>query len=379
MYLAGKKSRITLGEDVENHEERQHATLSPSTAERWFNCPGSLRLSRGRRSVSGEAAIIGTTAHEYASDILAEKSDLDNIPDDDMRRAVQRYVEFVYNLEEGYSEAPEYLIEEQVDLRHLGGDCWGTLDYASWNIGRDLYVVDYKHGIVPVEVPNNKQLMIYALGLLEEIGYDFKYIYIVIVQPRAAHVGGPIRSQRLTPNTFKVFKKQLEQAMAETKDKYASLAAGTWCQYCPAIGRCPEIVGTAQALAKVEFGEGPPTEGEPLPSLNTITDDQLGVIIEHTRAFRAWLDGCSEEAVARISAGRELSGLKLVRSPGRARWKDPDNLPTELTIAKPMTITEAKQQFDDLEEFIERPEGKIVAVSSEDGRALYISPKVEFN
>ena len=361
-----------------NHEERTHAFLSPSTAERWFQCPGSLRLSRGRRSVSGPAAIEGTTAHEHASGILSEESGLDDIPDRDMRQAVSRYMEFVENLEEGYSEDPEYVVEEQVDLRHLGGDCWGTLDYASWVVGKDLDVVDYKHGIVPVEVANNKQLKIYALGLLEEIGYDFEYIYIVIVQPRAAHAEGPIRSQRLTPATFKVFKKQLKTAIEETKDKYAQLSAGSWCQYCPAIGHCPEILGTAQALAKIEFADAGSDTREELPVIESITDDQLGIIVEHTRAFQSWLEGCAEEAVARISAGRTVSNLKLVRSPGRERWRDPHNLPTELTISKPMTITEARSQFDDIEKLVERPEGRIIAVDADDGRALYISPRVEF-
>ena len=108
---------------MENNEERQHAILSPSTAERWFNCPGSLRLSRDKRSVAGPAAIEGSIAHDYASEILLENSDLDDISDEVMRKAVTRYIEFVEDLEEGYSEPPEYIVEEQVDLRHLGGDC----------------------------------------------------------------------------------------------------------------------------------------------------------------------------------------------------------------------------------------------------------------
>jgi len=361
-----------------NHGNRQHAVLSPSTAERWFNCPGSLRLSRGKRSTSGPAALIGTEAHEYASDILLEKSALDNIPDDDMRKSVERYVEFVDNLEESYGSEYEYLVEEQVDLSHLGGDCWGTMDYASWVVGEDLYVCDYKHGLVTVEAQDNKQLKIYALGILEEIGYDFKYVYLVIAQPRAAHVNGPIRSQRVTPAHMKVFKNQLKEAIKETKNENAQLAAGSWCQYCPAIGHCPEIVGTAQELARVEFADSISGSNNRLPSLDTITDDQLARIVEHTRAFRAWLDGCGIEAVERIQKGSELAGLKLVRSPGRARWRDPDNLPTEFTKAVPITITEAKQQFEDVEQFIERPEGRIIAVSSDDGRPLYISAQVEF-
>ena len=363
---------------MENHE-REHASLSPSSAERWFKCPGSIRLNRGRRSVSGAAADLGTLAHEYAANILSEECGIDDIPDEDMRRAVSRYIGFINDLEDGYPEDPNYLIEEQVDLQHLGGDCWGTLDYASWNIGQDLYVVDYKNGVVPVEVKDNKQLLTYATGICEKVGYDFRYIYIVIVQPRAAHINGEIRSCRYPPESIKRFRdKGLIPAIKRVKAKHATLAAGTWCQYCPAIGNCPEIVGTAQSLAKIEFGEGPTPTEEALPALDSITDDQLALVIDHTRAFRAWLDGCMDEAVCRIADGKELNGLKLVRSPGRARWKNPEDLPTELTIAKPMTITEARKYFDDIDDLIERPEGKIIAVSDKDGRALYISPKVEF-
>ena len=368
---------------MEKHEDRKHAVLSPSTAERWFNCPGSLGLSRGKRSVSGPAALLGTEAHEYASEILLENIELDAIPDDDMRKAVDRYITFILDLEAGYEGEFDYFIEDKVDLSHLGGDCWGTLDYASWIIGKDLYVCDYKHGIVTVEAKDNKQLLTYATGVCEKIGYDFRYIFIVIIQPRAAHVSGQIRSCRYPPESIKKFRdKALIPAIKETKNKHATLSAGAWCQYCPAIGYCPEIVGEAQALAKIEFDDSLPVadKGEDsLPQIKGITDDQLTRIVDHSRAFRSWLDACNEEAVLRIKKGSDLAGLKLVRSPGRARWRDPDNLPTELTIAKPMTITEAKQQFDDLEEFIERPEGKIVVVSSEDGRALFISPKVEFS
>ncbi len=363
---------------MEKHNDREHARLSPSTAERWFNCPGSLRLSRGKRSTSGPAAIVGTEAHEYASEILLEKSKLGDIPDNDMRSSVKRYVTFVEDLEEGYGGEFEYLVEERVDLSHLGGDCWGTMDYASWVVGGDLYVCDYKHGLVTVEAQDNKQLKIYALGILEEIGYDFEYIYLVIAQPRAAHVNGPIRSQRVTPAHMKVFKTKLKEAIEETKNENATLTAGSWCQYCPAIGHCPEIVGTAQELARIEFADSVSGTKSGLPSIDAITDDQLARIVDHTRAFRAWLDGCAEEAVERIERGSTLAGLKLVRSSGRARWKDPDNLPGTFTRRVPKTITECREEFDDIEEYIERPEGKIVAVGEEDGRALYISAKVEF-
>ena len=50
-----------------------------------------------------------------------------------------------------------------------------------------------------------------------------------------------------------------------------------------------------------------------------------------------------------------------------------------------MTITEARSVYSGIdnyqelvEDFIEKPEGNIVAVSEDDGRILYIPAKVEF-
>lgn len=355
----------------------KHASLPPSGTERWFNCPGSIRLSKGMKSVDTVAGLEGTLAHEYASEILLEEAVVNDIPTKNMRDAVGRYTEFIQNLEDGYEGEFDYMVEGKIDLTHLGGDIWGTLDYASWQFDKDLYVVDYKNGLVTIEVKNNTQLLTYALGLLEEIGYDFRYIYIVIAQPRAAHAFGSIRSCRYEPKDMLKFKDYLIERIKATKKTNAPLKAGKWCQYCPAVGKCPEVVGFAQSIAKTEFSVIPYKETT-LPELSEITNEQLALIMTHVRAFKAWIDNVSIEAASRLEEGHELLGMKLVHAPGRARWRDPDNLPTELTISKPMTITEAREQFDELEEFIEHPEGKLIAVPEEDGRPLYISAKKEF-
>ncbi len=355
----------------------KHASLPPSGSNRWFNCPGSINLSRGMTSKETAAGIEGTLAHEYASEILLEEVSVDDIPTKNMRDAVGRYIEFIQNLEDSYEDEFDYMVEGKIDLTHLGGDVWGTLDYASWQFDKDLYVIDYKNGLVTIEVKDNTQLLIYALGLLEEIGYDFRYVYIVIAQPRAAHAFGSIRSCRYTPETMLKFKDILIKKIKATKKDNAPLKAGTWCQYCPAVGKCPEVVGFAQSIARTEFSIVP-YEEDAFPELNKLTNEQLSRIVMHTRAFRAFLDNAAEEAVVRQEDGQDIPGMKIVHAPGRARWRDPDNLPTELTIAKPMTITEAREQFDDLEEFIEHPEGKLITVPEADGRPLYISAKKEF-
>lgn len=329
------------------------------------------------KSTETAAGIEGTLAHKYGSDILIEEASLDDIPTKNMRDSVGRYTEFVQALEDSYEGEFDYMVEEKIDLTHLGGDVWGTLDYASWQVDKDLYVVDYKNGLVTVEVKNNTQLLTYALGVLEKVGYDFKYVYIVIAQPRAAHAFGAIRSCRYDMKAMKKFKEHLIKKIKATKKDNAPLNAGTWCQYCPAVGKCPEVIGFAQSIAKTEFSVVPYEENA-FPELRKVTNKQLSRIMTHIRAFHAWLDAAAIEATARQQDGQDIPGMKIVHVPGRARWRDPDNLPTELTISKPMTITEAREQFDDLEEFIEHPEGKLITVPEADGRPLYISAKKEF-
>ena len=55
--------------------EGQHAVLSPSGADRWMVCPGSVRLSEGMPDTSSKAADEGTAAHFMAAECLIAKVD----------------------------------------------------------------------------------------------------------------------------------------------------------------------------------------------------------------------------------------------------------------------------------------------------------------
>jgi hypothetical protein len=50
-----------------------HAVLSPSSAERWMTCPGSVVLTEGLEDKGSDAAEEGTAAHELAERILSGK------------------------------------------------------------------------------------------------------------------------------------------------------------------------------------------------------------------------------------------------------------------------------------------------------------------
>lgn len=98
----------------------------------------------------------------------------------------------------------------------------------------------YGRGIVEVEdakgVPN-RQLMVYLAGAVATFGPRPKY-RITILQPRAWHRDGPIRSRDVSAAEFSVFLFDLENAI-EANFGNGACTPGDHCQdYCPARSTC---------------------------------------------------------------------------------------------------------------------------------------------
>jgi len=186
-----------------------HAKLSPSAADRWMTCPGSVVLSEGMPEKSSTFAEEGTCAHA-----LGEACLLNALPtaafiglpfeyedhgvkktviiQQEMADAVQVYVDDV-NATVDANEGAVLHVEERV---HVSKEVHGTADATVWApVLAELFVKDYKHGAgVPVEIDGNLQLKIYALAALLTFKYPARRVTATIVQPRCPHSDGPVRS-----------------------------------------------------------------------------------------------------------------------------------------------------------------------------------------
>lgn len=369
------------------HDDRKHAEFSPSNTHRWLACPGSIEMSRGMPNKDSDASREGTRAHEYLEKILNQEMTVADLPEDDDHMTIGLDVaeEYINGLAAHHTDDYQELIEEQVDLQHLGGDCWGTLDYAIWS-STGLEIVDFKFGRHPVEVDNNDQLLTYMIGICEEVGYDFPEFRMTILQPRAAHVKGFIRTATTNVNRLKVYKKKLEAGIKAVKSGESMLAAGPHCQYCRGAGRCPEIILETQAMAKTEFSNFAPTPAKQLD------DATLAMVVDNAAALAGWLDSVKDEALRRSKAGQTLPGLKVVRKISRSRWIPEkyellvaDLNPEDRYKQSPYTITEMRRivklydmSEEDINRCTEKPVGDLVVVSDTDGRIEYISPAAEF-
>jgi len=144
--------------------------------------------------VSSKFAAEGTAAHKLCeiglkagvTDVgLCDKKSIDGFEvTEEMVESVNIYLETIKaDLEKKYSKVE---VEKQFKLTT---NIWGTVD-AVLVVGDKAYVYDFKYGAgVVVEVEDNPQLMIYALGAIKR-RTKVKTVDLVIVQPRHTAVQG---------------------------------------------------------------------------------------------------------------------------------------------------------------------------------------------
>ena len=173
-----------------------HAKLSPSAAKRWLACPGSVALGSDVVDPGSRAADEGTAGHS-----LFEKSlrlgKRARFWQGEIIEDVKVTAEMVEWVESAVAWVKEYLAthpdaviftEEKVGIGPSIGvgkdDCYGTCDLFILT-PTELVVFDLKLGYVPVEVEDNPQLELYALGFHREMGGLFEHVRLVIHQPRA--------------------------------------------------------------------------------------------------------------------------------------------------------------------------------------------------
>lgn len=321
-----------------------HAKLGPSSAERWFRCPGSINASKGIPNESGVFAAEGTAAHSLAAYCLEHGFDAarfigavagpDGVDDDiaavaddkttfevteEMADAVQTYLDLCRR----FMLAPwEYDIEQRLDLTAVHKDVFGTGDFISYHPQtKALVVVDYKHGKGHVvEVNQNKQLLTYALGAaLRYHNRGIGIITLYVVQPRAAHADGAVREANYDSVELLEFRADLADAALATEAPDAPLNAGDWCKFCPAAGICPERRRTALAVAEDEFGNS--LTEKPVHEL-TVAERQR--VFARKEEVKDWIKRVEAFEQSEAQHGRILAGLKLVAKRATRKWKNAD-------------------------------------------------------
>lgn len=320
------------------HNERAHAILGASSSSRWINCPGSVRLiAQAPKSESGEAAALGTAAHDLAekcllqdknaADFMGEKINGFKV-DLDMVMAVQVYVDLIREEADGL----QVDVEKRFNLEWVYKGMFGTNDASFGEPFGTLRIYDYKHGAgLAVEAVGNTQMLYYALGAAydPESGEleDYENIEMTIVQPRAYHEDGPIRRWTISREELVEWIEKFREYAKRTEDPNAPLNPSVdACRWCDAAGICPAQYDRAQEVAKTDFSET-------LPNAEAITLEQAGKVLEHKKMLMDFIEACEKRLEEEVLTNRKsVPGVKVVKKRGATIWNDADL--TEKTLYK---------------------------------------------
>lgn len=396
--MASKKSKALVVLD------KSHATLGASSAHRWMNCPGSVRLERDLPDVTSDAAEEGTTAHALAELALRRGFPLDTyigteindeIITEEMVGYLEHYVAYVRDL---IPRCNPYRIELPINLASLKPPepMFGTPDFVGYDASeKTLHVVDLKYGKGHiVEVRGNVQTRYYALGACLNFGanLDIERVTMTIVQPRAYHIDGVVRSETIGYDEVQSFATTLLDAARATQAPDAPLVVGSWCTFCKAQPICPAKHQHAMEVAQSEFSV---IEEVVPPPPEALTMPQLLDIVRHTDALRSWLTAVENYVHARLLNGESVPGYKLVES-GRThrRWTDEEEAqaavealevddayePARLKSPAQIEKLVGKREFrDKLAPMTRKPIGRLIVVPESDPRpAALLDAATEF-
>lgn len=400
-----------------------HAILSPSSADRWSACPGSVYLAKGVPNTSSEYADEGTVAHMAAERALREGENAaryvgyrftprpDRAPiqfTDDMAAEVQKYVDYVRQAAAG----AELLVEERYDISHIAPECFGTSDTTIIHPDGELHVIDLKFGMgVEVSAVRNLQMVLYALGALKRFSltHDIQSVRMTVHQPRINNVSEWATSLDELQDIGAVLKTAGERAIKFHYDAVPTTEDFTpdekACRFCPAKGNCEALSRFALTTLADDFVDldsvdetAPAVVDAATQRVGTVDNDVLGKLLQHMDLIEGWAKAVRARAEAEMLAGRDVFGHKLVEGrKGRREWVDETDAETtlksmrlkkeEMYDFKVISPTKAEKLFkesprrwDRIRDLITQSNGKPSVARQDDPRpALVISPEADFD
>lgn len=272
---------VTLTVRIEN----RHAVLSPSSADRWFACPGSVAMCAGMAS--------------------EERKGWSFTPDDEMIDAVEYACDYIRAI--AADCGGKVYVDKWVEIDETGEG--GTLDAAV--VGRGVvHVIDYKHGKgKEVSAHRNKQMGLYLLGVVADILVPVKRGVLHIVQPR---ISRKPNAYEMNARAIAQFSKETKAAVMATREPNAKLAAGDHCFYCRAKGVCKEQGRHASDTLRQDFGIFSKGEAKPA-KCDMFTLDELANVFRSLEVVDVFKKAVVERIMSALKAGKKCGDLKLVQ------------------------------------------------------------------
>lgn len=393
-----------------------HLPFSASSATRWFNCPGSWQLEQAAQvndagSSGNDASRLGTAVHAMIEDRMQTcyPAHADGLLDTfvhidpDGNASIRKpgvdsgegcfisvtpemvqdaqvcldLVEKILDKHPGAYEAGTYFSELKTEIIKdtLGGTADIVIIDGDW-----ACVIDYKNGVGHVDVEDNLQLQIYAIGVLENLkeAEHVERWTLCIVQPNGYSDPQKIRTWKTTTRDLNDLCYILYRAVSDCKSDNPPIIAGKWCEWCKA-NNCPAKNQALLKAADIELDDLPEVGKTPAAPVlpENLTADQLAWLLDNSSMVKKHIDNCLDEALARMQRGEDIPGYKLVESRTRRTITDAEGLELaakkegwDIWETKISTLKKLDKEVPkaELSKFVTKPKGKPTLAPESDKR-----------
>lgn len=367
-----------------SHKDREHALLSASSAHRWLACPASAVAAEAYPPQDTAFTQEGTLAHEVAEWVASGKSksgphlgkgrDYGVTPE--MLEHAKGYRDYIQ--EQTTSPDAVIMLERRVDFSDWVPDGFGTCDCIIIQ-GDTMTVIDYKYGVgVPVSAVDNPQLMLYALGALNDYGiaYDVQRVEMHIYQPRL----NSISTDSISAADLLKWASDTVQPIAQKAAKgEGDYKTGGHCRFCPHAGKCRELTKTCTQYVE--------THGMRV-AVPTLAPHEVAEVLQLEPLVTLWLKRVREQALTTLLQGGDVPGYKAVEGKlGNRKWTDEVKVDavlhsagystedyTETKLLSPAAMDKAlgkKRTAELLADLIDRAPGTPAIVPETDKRPAY--------
>lgn len=310
-------------------------------------CPGSKTIQAAYPDKSGYAAKEGTVAHGIASAVLAGKRDLASYLgqsisnmyiDQEMLHYIQLYINECQNAGS---------VEQGLSMECEGHTLTGTPDYWMFEMSataKTLAVKDLKYGYGWVEAYENWQLLTYAVLVMaatRELDGNCDTIELTIIQPRASHPEGPVRSWSFNADLLRGYRNFIIGAMRDAALPKPPIRTGPHCRYCRGLLHCHGAA--AAASFAIDYAHE--------ASHGAMAPDTLVLEIEIVDRARKMLDqrmtALEELGLAMCKSGKIIPGWEARSTISPLAWNnDPIAIGDAMGLnlrapEKPITPTQA--------------------------------------
>lgn len=392
-----------------------HALLSPSGAKKWLSCAASLACEKDIPNTSGKSAVTGTACHTIAEVHLNQYIKGTALPLErevgayvldegkgqikalispmkgavlitaDMIEQVRKYTDYCKAIIDVATYAK---LEMRVNLTEVlhpgyeGVDTFGTADLVAVqelaNTDEHMLIIgDLKTGRHRVEAKENKQLMLYALGVYRRLKrrYNITVVRLVIFQPYA----GGASEWDISVEGLELFAKFAQKRALLALDAYfrgkKNLKASDFkpsvdgCQWCRFSEQCAARTKTVNSVLAEELEDDFALE---------LTPEQLVAEYEKLPLLRQHIDKVEKAMAAALHSGKKVPGYKLVEGKrGNRVWKDADAIEVSHgdILKKEVLMSPAEaakvlsaDEMAALEPFITRKSGAPCVATADDKR-----------